>query len=280
MQEPAIDRALVPGILSIFLQALQDDDSYIFLNAVQGLAAIVNGFGKDTLRGLVDMYVKGLDGIAGSAMIQQDVDVRTRVGEALGQVIKRCGDTLPSYAYILIPPLFAVVRTSHLPTALRTSSLSLLAQCVSANALSVIPYATDMTTAMVDLLQIETVPASRSSAKTTAPASGLETEEKDDKETEAPKRDTMTFQPTTTNSKIPTLRRAALHFLTLLLRAFTEQVEESSTAAVYALPGEVMRRAKTIIGYVTITDEDAIVRVMAKEGLDALDGLAIAMLGL
>ncbi len=90
----------------------------------------------------------------------------------------------------------------------------------------------------------------------------------------------MTFQPTTTNSKIPTLRRAALHFLTLLLRAFTEQVEESSTAAVYALPGEVMRRAKTIIGYVTITDEDAIVRVMAKEGLDALDGLAIAMLGL
>lgn len=97
VQRPAIDPALVPGILSIFMQSLQDDDSYIFLNAVQGLAAMVDCFGKDVLRGLIDTYSKRLDGIAGSSMTQQDIDIRTRVGEALGQVIRRCGDALPDY---------------------------------------------------------------------------------------------------------------------------------------------------------------------------------------
>lgn len=96
-EEPLVDRALVPGILSIFLQSVQDDDSYMYLNAVQGLSAMVDGFGKDVLKGLVGVYAEGLGGLGGSAMTQQDVDTRTRVGEALGQVIRRCGDTLPAY---------------------------------------------------------------------------------------------------------------------------------------------------------------------------------------
>lgn len=98
LQPPAIDRALVPGILSIFLQSLQDDDSYIFLNAVQGLSAMVDGFGRDVLKNLVDLFAKDLDGIGSTALTQLDVDTRTRVGEALGQVIKRCADALPSYS--------------------------------------------------------------------------------------------------------------------------------------------------------------------------------------
>ena len=97
LQKPDIDPALIPGILSIFLQSIQDDDSYIFLNAVQGLAAMVDGFGKDVLKGLVEMYSRGLEGIGGGALQKTDVDTRTRVGEALGQVIRRCGDALPDY---------------------------------------------------------------------------------------------------------------------------------------------------------------------------------------
>lgn len=97
LSEPSIDRALIPGILSIFMQSVQDDDSYMFLNAVQGLSAMVDGFGKEVLRNLVSVYADGLDGLSASAMSQHDVDMRTRVGEALGQVIRRCGDALPSY---------------------------------------------------------------------------------------------------------------------------------------------------------------------------------------
>ena len=94
---PALDPALVPGVLSIFLQSIQDEDSYIFLNAVQGLAAMVEGFGKEVLKGLVADYIKGLDGVGAGALDQGEVDVRVRIGEALGQVVRRCGEVLPLY---------------------------------------------------------------------------------------------------------------------------------------------------------------------------------------
>ena len=97
LEPPSIDSALVPGILSIFLQSLQDDDSYIFLNAVQGLSAMGDGFGKETLKGLVDMYAQGSDGMASTAFTRHDIDQRTRIGEALGQVIRRCDSALPIY---------------------------------------------------------------------------------------------------------------------------------------------------------------------------------------
>ena len=99
---PALDPVLVPGILSIFLQSIQDEDSYIFLNAVQGLAAMVEGFGKEVLRGLVADYVKGLDGVGAGALDQGEVDIRLRIGEALGQVVRRCGEALPSYGMLLV----------------------------------------------------------------------------------------------------------------------------------------------------------------------------------
>lgn len=97
LESPSVDKALVPGILSIFLQSLQDDDSYIFLNAVQGLSAMVDGFGKDTLKGLVDLYAQGSEGVASTSFTKYDVDQRTRIGEALVQVIRRCANALPIY---------------------------------------------------------------------------------------------------------------------------------------------------------------------------------------
>lgn len=106
---PAIEPALVPAILSIFMQSVQDEDSYIFLNAVQGLAAMVDGFGKDVLRGLVGEYAKGLEASAAmnSDMTTNEVDKRVRVGEALGQIIRRCGDALGSYGRL--SPFFSPV---------------------------------------------------------------------------------------------------------------------------------------------------------------------------
>lgn len=99
---PALDPALLPGVLSIFLQSIQDEDSYIFLNAVQGLAAMVEGFGKEVLKGLVADYVKGLDGIGAGVLDRGEVDMRVRIGEALGQVVRRCGEALPSYGMLLV----------------------------------------------------------------------------------------------------------------------------------------------------------------------------------
>jgi hypothetical protein len=96
-----INKALVPSILSIFLQAVQDEDSYMFLNAVQGLAALSDTFGKEIIQGLVQDYAGRLEGLGAGNLTQQDLDVRTRIGEALSSVIKRRGSALGLYGMSL-----------------------------------------------------------------------------------------------------------------------------------------------------------------------------------
>ena len=95
--EDQVTSALVPSILSIFLQSVQDDDSYIFLNGVQGLAVLADKFGKEILQGLVRDYMGNLKGLGATNITRHDVEVRTRIGEALSSVIKRCGSALGLY---------------------------------------------------------------------------------------------------------------------------------------------------------------------------------------
>lgn len=315
----ALDPALVPGVLSIFLQSVQDEDSYIFLNAVQGLSAMVEGFGKDVLRGLVADYVRGLDGVGAGALDKAEVDTRIRVGEALGQVVRRCGEALPSYgtfldcsldkrylneqpptADSLVPPLAAVVRSSYLPTTLRTSSLSLLAQMAETNALALFPYMADLFGGMVDLLQLESVPTTciptKKSAEPPEPKSDDNETGDDHKragvrdihqgdeggkgvELSQPTPPTMDTHPTVANSKFPPLRRAALHFLTLLIRACISRVYDTGSTGML-IPNVYLARPRTTLGYVASTDEDAVVRVMAREAKEGLGQLSDALIGL
>ena len=65
---------------------------------------------------------------------------------------------------ILVPPIFSVVRGVRFPTALRTSAVSLLATAVDTYILALNMYAADLLTAMVDLIQVESV-AAQSKAK-------------------------------------------------------------------------------------------------------------------
>lgn len=272
--QPSLEKALVPGVLSIFLQSIQDEDSYMFLNAVQGLAAMVDGFGKEVLKGLVDDYSSGLEG---GGLTQSDVDMRVRIGEALGQVIRRCDEALPLYSLsafsridfvahsfsvdILAPPLAKLVRTSYLPTTIRTSALSLLAQIAGTRAIALLPYSADLFDSMIDLLQLESVSA------------GAQRRE------EEAATESMNSQPTATNSKFPPLRRAALHFLTLLIRASITRVYDTGPLG-SMIPESSINRAKTILSYVGSVDEDHVVKVMAREAREYLDQLANGLVGL
>ena len=66
---------------------------------------------------------------------------------------------------IIVPRVFAVARASHLPTSLRTSAISLLATAVGTNAIALNMYVVDLLTAMIDLVQVESVQGTQSSAK-------------------------------------------------------------------------------------------------------------------
>jgi len=288
------DPALVPAILSIFLQSIRDDDSYIFLNAVQGLAVMVDTFGKDVLKGLLGEYAGGLNGL--NALTNDDLDVRIRVGEALSIVIKRCGEVLgifgahrfikallslnPPPADILIPPLQTIIQSRHIPTVLRTSSLSILSDCISTCPLAVFPYINDLSQAMIDLLQVETVSVSSSQPPDKQDRSPKKTSTKMDADLSNQE---MENQPLSTNSKLPPLRRAALHFLVLLIRRTATQLDGIPIQEVQSallLPGSLLKQANITLGYLISTDEDDVVRVVAREGKESLEQLQRTLLGI
>jgi hypothetical protein len=285
------DPALVPAILSIFLQSVQDDDSYIFLNALQGLAVMVEGFGKDVLKGLVRDYSHGLDTMPADSMSQQDLDVRTRIGEALSTVIQRCGTTLGKYGElpitsldrphltqipgdILIPALVSVYRPGGIPVTLRTSALSLLADAINTYPLAMISYTEDLAQGMIDLLQIES-------------RSALNLRSNEEKKAELGKGDgdeeTEEARPSgdndhlTTDSKYPPLRRAALHLLALLIRATAKATDDGNIILPFS--ATLVKRAHITLEYIAATDDDTVVRVMAREVNEELSSFEEYLVG-
>ncbi|KAJ3501037.1 hypothetical protein NLJ89_g9525 [Agrocybe chaxingu] len=268
-KDSQISKALAPSILSIFLECVQDEDSYIFLNAVQGLAVLVDKHGKEMLRRLVHDYTKGLDGLGSSNLTQQGIDTRTRIGEALSSVIRHCGSALGIYVDMLVPPLFMVVRTSTAPTALRTSALSLLGDCVDTYALAMLPYVEDLCQALIDLLQVEGVSSRFTRTE----------DEMGSDESQLPS--SMDSDPISKNPKFPPLRRAALHFLSLLIRSATKCAHDEGDAVTsLEFSPSTLKRMNVTLNYISSTDEDNIVRVMARETKENLEQLQRAVLGI
>ncbi|KAF8524594.1 hypothetical protein BU17DRAFT_74714 [Hysterangium stoloniferum] len=302
-----LNPALIPGILSIFLQSIQDEESYLFLNGVQGLAAMVDGYGKNVLRGLMDVYLTGtgVGGSGGAVMLKQELDARIRVGEALNTVIKRCGGTLGWYVNILIPPLLTILQSSHLPTTLRSSALSILAQCVATNALALNAYMEALWDTCIELIQLESVAAKcdkkRAKEPDTVPQVTTEGDEGSLPETSKPSTrqlDLMDTNPTTVDSKAAPLRRSALHLFSQVLRAnikrlydaapdFTSLPQVTLDAGRHGRMGGEMpvssvllKRSSTVLSYVAATDEDGVTKVMASEASELVKQYKEAVMGI
>jgi hypothetical protein len=113
-----------------------------------------------------------------------------------------------------------------------------------------VPYVIDLSESMIDLLQTESTSA-------------------------APK-ETEDANPTSADSKVPAFRRAALHFLGLLIRETTRQLYDSSHVE---FTSRLLQRIKTTLTYVSVADGDMIVRVMAREAVEGLSELEEARMG-
>jgi len=170
---------------------------------------------------------------------------------------------------LLVPPLFAVVRNMHVPAVLRMSSISLLADCVDTYSLAILPYAQDLCTGFIDLLQLESSPAN-----TVAKGEGKTTDDGNNDDLVS-----LDSNPTSRDSKLPPLRCAALHFLSLLMHASTKLICKGRTW-ITPFPGSMFRRANIVLEYISSTDEDRVVRVMAMEAKENLERLQGTMLEL
>jgi hypothetical protein len=141
------------------------------------------------------------------------------------------------------------MRSSDLPVALRSSALTVLATCAESAPLSLLSEINTLIEACLDLLSVES-----SSKKTVFQPILIEERNKIEE----------TADPLECASTHPSLRRGAILFLTLLMRAMQEkgdlQVVQPRTA----------RRFSIVIGYVRDTDQDALVRHNAGVLLDEL----------
>lgn len=90
----------------------------------------------------------------------------------------------------------------------------------------------------------------------------------------------MDTHSTSLNSKFPSFRRAALHFLAQLIRAYTRKAYDDNTDLQDSGRAFPIRRAKNTLGYIAATDVDNVVKVMARETGEGVEGLEKALLGM
>ncbi|WVQ77171.1 hypothetical protein IAR50_006854 [Cryptococcus sp. DSM 104548] len=157
--DPAYDTAFTPLILNTFMTHVEDDDSFVYLSAVKGLSSMVDALGGDVFSALMAAYevmAKRLRNLTDA----DDIDKMLRLAEAVDQVIEKTGDALGIYADRIIPILMTIFPDTNLATAIRSSALSLLTTCAKASYFSLLPWATDLTNAVIDLIQIESVAVS------------------------------------------------------------------------------------------------------------------------
>lgn len=91
---------------------------------------------------------------------------------------------------------------------------------------------------------------------------------------------TMDSNPTEANPKFPPLRRAALHFLALLVRSTTARIYDLGDEEAFGLPDTLMHKGKTVLSYIAATDRDEVVRIMARETAEEIDELKNAIYGI
>ncbi|CAG8478966.1 12155_t:CDS:10 [Ambispora gerdemannii] len=102
-------------VLDIFIQMIQGEESFIYLNAVRGLSSLAEVHGQTIMQKLMKWYDNP----------NENTDNRLRVGEAILQTIQRCGKALGKYITTLLPPLLHVLDKDQ-NEQLRVSSLSII----------------------------------------------------------------------------------------------------------------------------------------------------------
>lgn len=205
----------------------------------------------------------------------------------------------------VVPALLLVLRTSTLPSPLRSSAITILATAVDTAPIALLAYADLLAEACLTLLSLESRPLQPRRKNPPVVVPDISDDSEDEELEEAPKLDRNgklrrpeeTIDPVAADSKHPSLRRAAILFLGMLFRAVAEleaadaEANEQSSnydsrtplsdfsltgdrrqAATSRLlvSGEQKRRAGIVLGYVRETDEDSLVRHQADEVLSIL----------
>lgn len=226
-----LDPALLPAIFDLLVEGVQDEESFLYLNAVKGLAQMAAHWKDETLNPLITLYVGGDKTMGsmesslryGTVLSQHDTDKRLRIGEAVVQVLQYLGDAARPVLPRVVGPLLTALRNPNFSATLRSSFIAVLGTCVETEpaALAALTGSAIAETAL-DIVTVESV--DRPLRRTVHAAVNGQRVNLDDSD------DEQECQGTDTNSKRPQLRRAALLLLAHTIRASRHQLEEYGDA--------------------------------------------------
>ncbi|KAI8878263.1 hypothetical protein K501DRAFT_258909 [Backusella circina FSU 941] len=132
-------------VLDIFIRLVQDEDSYIYLNAVKGLSALTDVHGNEIIKKLGEIYSDE----------NEKLDNRLRIGEALLQTIQRCGEALGKYVHTLVKPLETVLARRQVDSHLRVSALSILSMACQTCPVALSGQMSELIDWVLNILEIE-----------------------------------------------------------------------------------------------------------------------------
>lgn len=212
------------SITEILFDAVRDEESYIYLNAVQGIKEVIL-CGRVHLGKVLVKYC-GCLSPAQRSQIAMETEFRLRLGESLLQAVQRLAEAGAVYADEIMPALCRGLADDVFPTTLRASCLSLLGTCVEAFPLTVASkgYAEQLVESALDILRIEVVTRDRAADALQPSRPREEGGSNRLREQWAPGGDDATGLDT----GYPQLRRGALLLLGLLIRGARHQLEDQA----------------------------------------------------
>ncbi|KAF9418015.1 transmembrane and coiled-coil domains-containing protein 7 [Podila epigama] len=260
--------------LDIFVQHVQEPDSFIYLNAVKGIAALTDAHGPTILLKLVKIYANE-DG-------KQTLDTRLRIGEALVQTVQRCGEALGGYTHALFPGLYSVMSTKVDPATIQARAEEMKRK---------------MEKEKKKRESEALLTAEEKEARRTRSRSGNNDKDEDEDEDGSEVIDEVsllrssaltilaTAAETCPTAMLPEMRFLIDWILTILDLDKQLEVRRAATLvlvllfralggnSLYRIEGDQLKRAYRTLRYVEQVDEDILTRTQARSGIADLDAI-------
>ncbi|KAG7468448.1 hypothetical protein MATL_G00142980 [Megalops atlanticus] len=147
-------------VLTLFLENLEHEDTFVYLSAIQGLAVLADSFPERVLQRLLQEFRGGA--ADPSTHRARPLETRLKVGEALMRASRALGDLAPHHGRPLIGAFLQGVRDED--STIRASSLSNLGELCQRLNFSLGPLAQELSSCLTALIKTEKEPEVRRAA--------------------------------------------------------------------------------------------------------------------
>ncbi|XP_067276494.1 transport and Golgi organization protein 6 homolog isoform X2 [Pseudorasbora parva] len=138
-------------LLTLFLENLEHEDSFVYLSAIQGLAVLADSFPEQILQRLLGEYQT--EATVGPPKREHSLETRLKVGEVLMRACRAMGDLAPHYGRPLIGVFLSGTRDED--SSVRASSLSNLGELCQRLNFSLGPLAQELSTCLTALIKTD-----------------------------------------------------------------------------------------------------------------------------